>query len=193
MGQIAPEIWLFQPREGYRGFSCSKIGAYWKIGAYDDVVFDYRRMSLFSRKYSILIHSWYRMTRNNWTQSIQKYSLAFKPLELTFIAGLFPDNRVDENYFRGPFLKKPKLWTWPTLQTVHSFTRIHFHVIQPILPSRTVFCQWLPIMIDHDWHWIKNATKVLSWITMICNDLSWIKMIGNEFKMQHVANHCLSW
>ncbi len=26
-----------------------------------------------------------------------------------------------------------------------------------ISPSRTAFCQWLPIMIDHDWHSSKNA------------------------------------
>ncbi len=37
------------------GNGCSKIGAYWKIGPYGDVEFEYRRMSLFSRKYSILL------------------------------------------------------------------------------------------------------------------------------------------
>ena len=30
----------------------SNIGVHWKIGAYDDAGFEYRRMSLFSRKYS---------------------------------------------------------------------------------------------------------------------------------------------
>ena len=35
------------------GIGCSKTGAYWKIGAYGNARFEYRRMSLFSRKYSI--------------------------------------------------------------------------------------------------------------------------------------------
>ncbi len=30
------------------------------------------------------------------------------------------------------------------------------------LLSRTVFFQSLPIMIDHDWHWFENATKIQS-------------------------------
>ncbi len=32
------------------------------------------------------------------------------------------------------------------------FTMLLHHSYQ--VPSRTVFCQWLPTMIDHAWHWI---------------------------------------
>ncbi len=45
----------FSAEERWQGDNgCSKIGAYWKIGSYDDVRFEYRRMSLFPRKYHIV-------------------------------------------------------------------------------------------------------------------------------------------
>ena len=45
----------FSAEERWQGDNgCSKIGAYWKIGSYDDVRFSFRRMSLFPRKYRIV-------------------------------------------------------------------------------------------------------------------------------------------